>query len=378
MTTKPPKESDNSPQNRADNAKAREVLKETRPEDSTARALARSLRVDDSTQAAFAALLQSPMNDAIRKLHEENEKLTKAFRFPLADKIEKLRINVPQFPDLRLPSVPELPRLSEASANIARQIAEMTRASQATSDLLRSFRKTYTPPTFEFAITKQIAGLAADLAEQSRVSRFGDIFKATRQAAEVARHRLDALQASIDKVTSSPLPSETAGVVIDVDAAAMSISGQSVGLDVSEWNSIPDNEKSLHKLPLATQLFIVLFFLLILRPILDRLVADYFLGETKTRDVTNVVIEVQQVFGSENFEFLRCVRATSLNVREAPDAESKIIGRLNRGQIVEVVTHKGVWTYVQYAERNSDEAKTGWVATAYLSRELCLSPTGKG
>ena len=418
MTIKPPKDSDNIPLEPGGDSKAEDVLEKTRLEDSTARNLVKTVRAEDSKarslletlrlqsakgnsavdellagnsrthialdaihaeREAFAALLRSPMSDAIRKLHEENEALTRAFRSPLSDELEKLRINVPEFVPASFPSIPsELSELGRTSEKISKQLEEMTRASQATADLLRAFRNTYEPLTFDFKVTKQIAGIARDLAEQSRVSSFADIFEATRQAAEAASQSLDAIQASIRGVTSQlPPPSETADTVISVGAGAISISGGTVGLEVSEWNSIPDIQRSLHKLPLATQLFIVLFFVLVVRPILDRLVADYFLGETKTRNVTNVVTEVQQVFGNEEFEFLRCVRATTLNVREDPDGKSKTIGKLKRGQIVEAISHEGVWTYVRYAEKDSDDAKVGWVATAHLSRELCLAPHGK-
>lgn len=63
------------------------------------------------------------------------------------------------------------------------------------------------------------------------------------------------------------------------------------------------------------------------------------------------------------------VNASSLNVRQSPSTDAKIIGKVSKGQLVQVLNIKSGWAYIFYGKL------TGYVSAQYLVKKGATSST---
>lgn len=68
---------------------------------------------------------------------------------------------------------------------------------------------------------------------------------------------------------------------------------------------------------------------------------------------------------------LRVVTKQDLVVREGKNKDSRIVGKLDVGNVVQILEKKKNWVYVSYVNRNNDEVSEvieGWTLTRYVKR----------
>lgn len=304
--------------------------------------LGRVLRsVGEMRQQAVALVdaIRAPA-DMFRKLREENAAVLEALKIPRQD-FAFLRDESANLRELIRPAMP------------ADHLAELFHVSDVATDLFRAIRETSEAIQNQGMKTHEIFNVAREMAAQHHVRDWSEIFPQAQQFAAEAVERLNAVQAAVDSVRPvEPFPPES-----------------------EPWRSVDDIEESFKKLPLHGQLLFLIVFMFFVRPLWDRAYTDFVLGEYGSPGVASERLEVAEVREVAEIAALRCVIADALNVRSSASKTAERIGALPRGHLVEVLERNGAWSYVRFRKPESDALDMGWVATGYLSRELC--PQGR-
>jgi hypothetical protein len=137
------------------------------------------------------------------------------------------------------------------------------------------------------------------------------------------------------------------------------------------WTSLSFSQK------VTVHVFIWLFTTLFLEPILQREVVDRFLSARDEAARVVIITEVQQNFGRDLLEPIRCVKASHLRVRSAADKDAEVVDELSEGQSVEVVERSGGFSHIRYVSTSTGDFKEGWAATSRLV-PLCSAPQSGG
>jgi hypothetical protein len=133
-------------------------------------------------------------------------------------------------------------------------------------------------------------------------------------------------------------------------------------------------DAALKRQPPWFQVMVMLLMLVALQPVYDaykKFVAERWLSSGSEEARSQIVIEVCQNLGSDSVVQLRCTRGTGVSVRESPNKQSAVIGRLSAGQPVEVVETQGAFTHVRYRDASNHEIREGWAASGYLVNSAC-------
>lgn len=92
---------------------------------------------------------------------------------------------------------------------------------------------------------------------------------------------------------------------------------------------------------------------------------------TKFFVVQSVIIAILIVFAfifcanAEEQMYVSVEFGSYLNAREWPDANAKLVGRFDRGELISIIGTDGDFSHALFANGNS----SGWVRTEYLSTE---------
>lgn len=317
-----------------ENRTIHDAIRNMNRETQSVRDLFREMGETQRQVAAFVDEIRAPV-DVFRKFREENAAMLEALELPRRE-FARLREESEKFRELLKPVFPT-------------DFAELLRASDATSSLFRSIRENSEAVRLQGIKTWQIFNIARDVAADHRLSDWTDVFPAAQQFAAEAIERLNTVQSALDAVGLIEPPPTLA----------------------EPWRSIDDVEASFKKLPLHAQLIVLIVFVFFLKPLWDRAYTDYVLAEYGSSSVAPeraTVVDVREV---SEIAALRCVIADALNVRASASKAAERIGSLPRGHLVEVLDRDGAWSYVRYRHPDTDVLDMGWVATGYLSRELC-------
>jgi len=127
------------------------------------------------------------------------------------------------------------------------------------------------------------------------------------------------------------------------------------------------------RLPIELKLFF-LVLLFILKSMSEEIIHEHVKGWTgvHSHEEKQVIYNyVTQNFGEDTARRLRCIRASTLRVRQEPAATGRVSDSLPRGTPVEVLESQGSWSRIRYRVSNSSDIREGWAASGYLSFEIC-------
>jgi len=155
----------------------------------------------------------------------------------------------------------------------------------------------------------------------------------------------------------------------------VSAKGERHGADAAHAEPIKRSPVELwwEHLPIELKFFF-LVLLFILKSMSEEIIHEHVKGWTgaHSREERQVVYgQITQNFGEDSAKHLRCVRASTLKVREEPSAAGEILNLLPRGTPVEVLESHGSWSRIRYRVPHSTDIREGWAASGYLSFEIC-------
>ncbi len=214
--------------------------------------------------------------------------------------------------------------------------------------MFRAIRETTEAIQSQGVRTLEIFNIGRQLAAEYHARDWSEVFSQTHQFADEALERLNAVQPTDSIQPGEPIPPAD-----------------------KPWRSVDDIEESFKKLPLHAQLLFLIVFIMLLRPLWDRAYTDFVLSEYGSPDHAPKRLAVVDDRESTEMAALRCVVADALNVRSTASKAAERVSALPRGYLVEVLERNGAWSYVRFRNPESDALEMGWVATGYLSRELC-------
>ncbi len=180
-----------------------------------------------------------------------------------------------------------------------------------------------------------------DIARRSNISaefiKTGDLLAALQNIAEVVRPELDAI-AGNGALTATEaklhgLGTVTSGSTVEMPAQ---LSEKTEGAE-AKWNRWLENQ------PFIVKIFLHLLLFIMLPEIFTHRVEHVFLPKKERTTQLAIVTEIRNDFGEELAESLRCVRGNDLQVREYPNSNSRVIGKLAKHQSIEVLETNGAW-----------------------------------
>jgi Bacterial SH3 domain len=209
-----------------------------------------------------------------------------------------------------------------------------------------------------------------DIARRSNISAEfaktgGDLLATLRAVGEAARPQLEAIAGA---GTLTAAEAELAG--IGTVTAAPTIGTTAPSEEITEGAEVKWN-RWFERQPFVVKIFLHLLLFIMLPEIFTHRVEHAFLAEKEPMAQHAVVNEIQNDFGKEFADGLRCVRGKGLRVREEPDTNGRVVGNLTEHQGIEVLETHGAWSKIRYFDSASGAVTEGWAASGYLAKFKC-------
>jgi Bacterial SH3 domain len=129
----------------------------------------------------------------------------------------------------------------------------------------------------------------------------------------------------------------------------------------------------LKRQPVYVQFLVMTLYLIVLLPCIEALwhaeVSKWIESRPEMR--VQIVHDARESFGAEYVSGLRCTRGDGVNVRRSPSKSADVIGRLTRGQPVEVIETREGFSQIRYRDPTTGETRVGWAASGYLVKVAC-------
>jgi Bacterial SH3 domain len=331
-------------------------------------------RATKSVLEQIRSAIDSPLARMARQMQEQSEQLRAAMDSPFARFAKQMNEDA----DRWRRTIASIDVGGSALAKAMESIASQAATFRFTPPLLQSFESPWAHVHKTLAesstllremtkrdqsVIKQLTDLARAYDISPGLAQSGDLLASLQVATEAARSQLQQI-ASEGALAAGEATLSGIGLVTRGQSSSDKAPVGDAQIEAADWI------KWFRELPPIAQLFLMFLLLHVITPIFDELVARTFLPEKHSETQVAVVTQVQNNFGDQWADGLRCVR-TRLRVRESPAADSKVIGSLTEHQSVAVIETQGSWSKIRYFDEGSGFVTEGWAASGYLSKFKC-------
>jgi hypothetical protein len=209
-----------------------------------------------------------------------------------------------------------------------------------------------------------------DIWQSSSIKLAQSLVEGHRLSAERMNEALRALSA-VPELRAGPL--QLAGVGVITESADITEAWDSVSASASDENTQSALITWWKKQPFEVQAFLLVVFWILQTGaaalIAEGIKAWMHAGDHQERQI--VYNQVTQNFGANAARRLRCIRASTLKVRNDPNTAGRVLDSLPHGTAVEVIESQGSWSLIRYRVPHTSDFREGWAASGYLCVDIC-------